>query len=150
MYSIETYGVEIDCEGLGLYLYGKTGSRKSSFAGAVVIDLIKNKKYSGVIWHPILSLVQMVKSAILPASRQTPYEILKQSNNNRKILVLDDLGRERETDWDADIINSFIWQAYDNNQFVIVTSNLKPSELYPDPAVTRRLEALKLIEMKGK
>ena len=135
-------------ESNGLYLHGDTGSRKSSLAAAIVKQLLVRQVYSTLNWLPILELVQRVKSSTGFASKETPYQILKSNGRKKSILVLDDLGRERETDWDEDIINSFIWQAYDNAQYLIITSNLPPDELYPDPAVKRRLKELQIMEIK--
>jgi DNA replication protein DnaC len=50
-----------------------------------------------------------------------------------ELVVLDDLGRERASDWTGETIYSLVNARYENQLPTVVTSNLSPSELLASP-----------------
>ena len=132
----------------GLFLCGKTGTQKSSIAGAVTIEAIKRGKVGCAVWVSIPSIVQEIKSSSKPAAKKTPFDIISNLRKENSILILDDLGTERENEWDEEIINNILWQSYDWTQKLIITSNFKPEDIYTNPAVIRRLKMLQVEEIK--
>lgn len=69
------------------------------------------------------------------------------------LLVLDDLGRERVTDWASERLYVLINTRYGEQRPTIATSNLKPSELVEGnygPIVSRLIDGSKAVWLGGK
>ncbi len=70
---------------------------------------------------------------------------------HRGLAVLDDLGREKTSDWTAETIYSIVNARYEDMLPTIVTSNLRPEELLSGPygqAVSRIAEDGRLIALR--
>lgn len=83
--------------------------------------------------------------------RRTPTAVLEQAARAR-VLVLDDLGAERTTDWSAGLFTELMAQRYDRQLRTIVTSNLSPSALARrgyDRLVSRLAEHGVLLELRS-
>jgi DNA replication protein DnaC len=69
------------------------------------------------------------------------------------LLVLDDLGRERVSDWTGEVIYALVNARYEAMLPTVVTSNLTPKELAESPywpCVSRLAEDGALIKLDGK
>lgn len=63
-------------------------------------------------------------------SKQAPANLsIVKDLKRHDILVLDDLGAEKTSDWTAEVLYLIINERYEANKKLIVTTNCKPSEL---------------------
>lgn len=68
------------------------------------------------------------------------------------LLVLDDLGRERTSDWTGEVIYALVNARYESMLPTVVTSNLTPAELAESPywpAISRLAEGGRLVVVDG-
>lgn len=69
----------------------------------------------------------------------------------KKILLLDDLGAEKSSEWTFSALYRVVSHRYDNFLPIIVTSNLSLKEIDAwEPRIASRLSGLKVIMMQGK
>lgn len=134
----------------GYCLRGPTGNRKSSLAGALVRDRLRQmEKPSGtrMRWVSVRLFVQRIKSATQSNSRETPYDILG-AIANLDLLIVDDLGKEQDHEWDRSILGTMIWTAWDWGADLIITTQRNLSELDSiDTALASRLATLADVEL---
>lgn len=137
----------------GYCLRGPTGCRKSSLAGALVMDRItKMKKPHGrhIAWYSALSFCERIKSTTRYSAKETSYQIVT-ATRNKKLLVIDDLGRQRDHEWDKSALDALIWEAWDWGLDFIVTTQQKLSEVDQfDSALASRLGQLAEIDFGDK
>lgn len=108
---------EVCGEGLGLMLCGPVGCGKTFAAACIANELIK--KGVGVL---VTSFPAILK-AVIPIN-----EIIQQSDAF-DLIVVDDLGAERDTDYAAEIVYQFIDNRYKVKLPLIVTTNLAPADM---------------------
>lgn len=80
-------------------------------------------------------------------SGQSDYEHSIAFAKNCSLLILDDLGAERETDWANEQLDFIIDHRYENRKSLIVTTNLTLDDL--PPRIADRLREGTLILLKG-
>ncbi len=109
---------------------GNSGRGKSHLAMGIVYDVLKrtqyNKKIAFIDWR---ELIDTVKTGMHDNARdvQAYADAILAELKSADIIVLDDLGSERDTPFTKDICDSFWRQREDKT--VITTTNLKGSEL---------------------
>ncbi len=112
----------------GLYIYGKTGGGKTYLASALLNELIIRTARPGLFVN--------VTQQLFPRLRQT-YEDDNRSETEMQVmgqlarvpyLVLDDLGVERNTAWEAEVLYNIVDMRYRRRKEVIITSNVPPDE----------------------
>jgi len=131
----------------GYCLRGPTGNGKSSLAGALVKDRLGKSPKIKIQWIPILDFISRAKSAAHPTSKERPYDLLRRAKE-ANLIVIDDLGKERGHDWDKELLTTLLWQAWDNEQDLIITTNLTLDEIDRDhPAMASRLATLRKINL---
>lgn len=136
-----------DWSGGGYCLRGPTGNGKSSLAGALVRERMLAEPNLVVRWISILDFVERVKSAAHPQSRETGHAILK-SLRSARLLVIDDLGKERGHDWDKGILTNLLWNAWDYEQDLIITTQFELEQLHAEhDALASRLGALREVAL---
>ncbi len=137
----------------GYCLRGPTGNRKSSLAGALVRDRLRQmEEPSGVRmrWISVRSFCQRVKSASGNRTGETPWGII-QGVANLDLLVIDDLGKERDHDWDREIMGTMLWRAWDwGANFIITTQQTLKKFDGLDPALASRLGTLAEVDLGTK
>jgi DNA replication protein DnaC len=111
----------------GLLLIGEPGSGKTHLAVAALRALLE-KGHEGVFfdYQNLLDKIRAGYNATSGASEREAYR----DALDAPVLLLDDLGAHRVTEWVEDTVTSIITDRCNNRKTLIATSNL------PDPDVT--------------
>lgn len=116
--------------GLNLYLWGPVGSGKSGLAWALLrarveltYDYETPNQYPA--WANVIELLDKAKASMSAGDPASPIRDLYEAS----VLVLDDLGAERPTDWARDAIAALVQHRHTRELPTIVTSNYAPSAL---------------------
>ena len=110
-----------DC--LGLLLAGDTGSGKTHLAVGAAKGLMD--KGHQCLFFDYQNLLDRIRSTYDKSSGSGDREAYKSAMES-DVLVLDDLGSHRVTEWVEDIITSIITYRYNHRKALIVTTNLDP------------------------
>jgi len=112
----------------GIYLIGKCGTGKTLSASIIVNELAK--KQIRIVYKTMVDILQDIRSSF--DNNENSYEKVKKYFNY-EILIIDDLGKEKPTEWAVSTIFEIINSRYENCKTTIVTSN------YSDKALINRL-----------
>jgi DNA replication protein DnaC len=105
------------------------------------------------MWVNVADLmVQMRSEMSRPDDDRPAARIAIHLRDHPKLVVLDDLGREKASDWTGEVIYSLVNHRYEERLETIVTSNLTAAELGAGPywpVISRLAEDGRLIDMAG-
>jgi DNA replication protein DnaC len=107
--------------GLGLLFVGNAGLGKTHLAAGILQELIIEKSVNGLFfdYHDLLKKIQ---HSYNPSVAATELSVL-QPVFEAEVLVLDDLGATRPTDWVWDTVAHILNARYGRNQTTIITTN---------------------------
>lgn len=105
----------------GLLLVGEPGTGKTHLAVAALRILI-SRGFEGV-FYDYQNLLDRIRSGYDPASHTSDKEAYR-SVMDAEILLLDDLGAHRVTDWVEDVVTSIITYRCNHRKPLIATTNL--------------------------
>lgn len=108
-------------EGLGLLLCGGNGVGKTHLAVAVLRELVVRKGARGRYWD-FHELIREIKSSYDPETRTTELQVLEPVVD-ADVLLLDDLGAWKMTDWMNDTLFYILNQRYMTKRPTIITTN---------------------------
>lgn len=111
--------------GEGLIMYGSPGNGKSHLAAAITNSLLA-REYT-VIFANVPNLLLRIR-ATFDSKKETQSEIMN-ALQLADLLVLDDAGAEKWSNWVETTLYSIVNSRYNNRLPIIVTSNLKLPEL---------------------
>lgn len=120
--------------GLGLLFTGTNGIGKTHLAVAVLRELAETKRLRGQFWD-FHELMREIRSSYNPDVRMTETEVLDPIIKT-DLLVLDDLGAWKMTDWMNDTLFYILNQRYVHQRPSIITTNFEDK----DGADIRRLD----------
>lgn len=110
-------------EGLGLLFSGDTGVGKTHLAVAVLRELVTTKGAGGQFWD-FHELIREIKNSYNPDTRSSELQVLEPVVET-DVLVLDDLGAWRMTDWMNDTLFYILNSRYLAKRATIVTTNFQ-------------------------
>lgn len=113
--------------GRGLYLCGGVGTGKTHLAVAVMNELIRRKRVPA-LFVTVPDLLGNLRRAYSKDSGRNLDEWLD-AVKNADLLLLDDLGSERPTDWAKELLFMVVNHRYLEALPTIFTSNIGPKDL---------------------
>ena len=138
--------------GKGLYFEGSNGTGKTHLAAAITLRLISNGV--PVIFKTCADLLSDVKEAY--DSKDKRDQEIMNIYKTVDLLVIDDLGKERCTDWSMSVLYQIVNARYENNKPIIITTNYSHDGLIkamtPNGSDATRIKAIisRLFEMSTK
>lgn len=126
-------------DGRGLLLCGTCGTGKTHLAVSMLRSAILRWGVTGRFWNTGKLLTQIRFSFGKEANVETERN-MRDELENVDVLVLDDLGAERGTDWASDQISQVINDRYDAGKTTHITTNYV--NLAPGAVGVGRLETL--------
>ncbi len=137
----------------GLLLYGPPGTGKTHLAAALLKNVIKYKGMRGVFCD-FRELLLTLKSTY--DSRESEFEVLR-NVIDAPLLVLDDVGAERGTEWAKEKLALIINYRYAKDLPTVITTNLSFdggleesfSSRFDDRTESRIYEMCKIVRVEG-
>lgn len=127
--------------GKGLYLYGHTkGSGKTRLAVSIANALMNVHKVS-VKFITTPNLLEEIKASFRSDSEYSSSELINVMKRV-PVLVLDDIGTEKPSDWVNETFYSILNDRMTGNKITIFTSNCTIEELHHDDRVKNRIEKM--------
>jgi DNA replication protein DnaC len=117
-------------KGLGLLLTGGNGTGKTHLAVAALRELASSHGVDGQFWD-YHELLREIRNSYDPSTAFTEYEVLEPIIN-MELLLLDDLGAWKMTDWMNDTLFYVLNKRYLATRPTLITTN------YPDREPTAR------------
>jgi len=108
-------------EGLGLLFSGDNGVGKTHLAVAVLRELAESKGVRGQFWD-FHELIREIKSSYDPETKTTELQVLEPVVE-MDVLLLDDLGAWKMTDWMNDTLFYILNSRYMAKRPTIITTN---------------------------
>lgn len=126
--------------GIGLYFSSNTrGSGKTFLSTIVGNELTARGKR--VHWFSMPDVLQEIKSTYDRESGTSTSDILRRLQN-AQILILDDIGAEKQTPWVNETVYVILNHRMMNNRPTIFTSNLRPDDLKYDDRIKERIRRM--------
>jgi DNA replication protein DnaC len=110
-----------DDEGLGLLFCGDNGVGKTHLAVAVLRELVANRGARGQFWD-FHELIREIKSSYDPETKTTELMVLEPVVD-ADVLLLDDLGAWKMTDWMNDTLFYILNSRYMAKRPTVITTN---------------------------
>jgi DNA replication protein DnaC len=121
----------------GLFLEGQPGVGKTHLAVAVLKQVIQTTGARGV-FYDTRDLLRLIRSTYDPSIRTTELEVLRPVMQ-ADLLVLDDLGAEKTSEWVEETMNLIVNTRYNERRLTIFTSNYEdiPDDTDPNSLLFR-------------
>jgi DNA replication protein DnaC len=114
---VEDYPIEKT----GLLFVGTVGVGKTHLAVGILKDLIREKGIH-CLFCDYRELLKSIQNSYNPSVQATEMEILRPVFD-AEVLVLDELGAVRSTEWVFDTVNYILNSRYNENKTTIITTN---------------------------
>ena len=115
---------EYPLENSGLLLIGSIGVGKTHLAAGIIKELILSKGIA-CLFYDYRELLKEIQNSYNHSVKATELEVLRPVFET-EVLVLDELGAVKPTEWVWDTVSLILNTRYNNNRTTIITTN------YPD------------------
>lgn len=137
----------------GVYLWGKSGTGKTHIAYAISRYLLE--KEPPKVMNTFINVPILLKSIKDDFDRKPSDKehLLDKLMNNRDLLILDDLGSEKMSEWVEETFYLLINKKYEEMIPIIFTSNYSLDELsnrLSDRIISRIIGSCEIVELTGK
>jgi DNA replication protein DnaC len=121
----------------GLFLEGQPGVGKTHLAVAVLKQVVQTAGARG-LFYDTRDLLRVIRSTYDPSIRTTELEVLRPVMT-AELLVLDDLGAEKTSEWVEETMNLIVNTRYNERRVTIFTSNYEdiPDDTDPNSLLFR-------------
>lgn len=113
-------------KGLGIMFIGNYGVGKTHLACSIAIELINNG--IPVIYGSSISLLGKIRETYESNINTNEWQLLDLYSNT-DLLIIDDLGKEKPSEWVLEKLYYIINQRYENLKPVVITTNYNIDEL---------------------
>ena len=142
--SLKNYSEKLvnEVERKGLILVGNNGVGKTHLACSIANDLIKNG--IPIIYGILINLLAELKNIYDVDNNISEMEIIK-LYEKVDLLIIDDLGKEKPSEWGLEKLFTIINSRYENNLPVIITTNYDQNSLIDRLSINGEIETAKSI-----
>lgn len=126
----------------GLILAGNNGVGKTHLACSIANKLIENG--IPVIYGTLINLLAELRNSYDTENNISEMEIIK-LYENVDLLIIDDLGKEKPSEWGLEKLFTIINSRYENNLPVIITTNYNQNSLLERLSLNGEIETAKSI-----
>ena len=126
----------------GLILVGNNGVGKTHLACSIANKLIENG--IPVIYGTLINLLAELRNSYDIDNDISEMEIIK-LYENVDLLIIDDLGKEKPSEWGLEKLYTIINSRYENNLPVIITTNYNQNSLVERLSLNGEIETAKSI-----
>lgn len=141
---VEKY-FEMEDMGKGLYFYSNTkGSGKTLLSIAIINELIIKYKIKPLYISVVNMLIEMKHSFSSKDPKRNFFNLVE-SFKQVPVLLMDDLGVEKTTDWSEEVLTQILDERMSYNRPTIITSNMPIQSLqkkYPAGRIKSRIEKI--------
>lgn len=131
--------------GKGFYFYSQTkGSGKSLLSMIIANELIKRYELNALYISVVNMLTELKNKMNQSNSKVGVYDLIE-SFKKADLLILDDLGVEKATEWSEEILTQILDDRMNYRRPTIITSNVSVEGLerkYPAGRIKSRIEKL--------
>ena len=142
--SLKEYSEKLanSVEQKGLILVGNNGVGKTHLACSIANDLIKNG--IPIIYGILINLLAELKNIYDVDNNISEMEIIK-LYEKVDLLIIDNLGKEKPSEWGLEKLFTIINSRYENNLPVIITTNYDQNSLINRLSINGEIETAKSI-----
>lgn len=126
----------------GLILVGNNGVGKTHLACSIANKLIENG--TPVIYGTLINLLAELRNSYDTDNNISEMEIIK-LYETVDLLIIDDLGKEKPSEWGLEKLFTIINSRYENNLPVIITTNYNQNSLVGRLSLNGEIETAKSI-----
>lgn len=128
--------------------------RRKAEADAMPIDKYRHPEIPLTpMWTNVADLIVGLRMEMnAPADDRDAERAVRILRRHPALVVLDDLGREKASDWTGEIVYALVNSRYENRLPTLVTSNLSPGDLAASPywpVISRLAEDGELVKIDG-
>lgn len=142
--SLKNYSEKLvnEVERKGLILVGNNGVGKTHLACSIANELIKNG--IPIIYGTLINLLAELKNTYDVYNNISEMKIIK-LYEKVDLLIIDDLGKEKPSEWGLEKLFTIINSRYENNLPVIITTNYDQNSLIDRLSINGKIETAKSI-----